>query len=319
MKKYTLLIVLFFICFSSYSQNKKNRSVEFMIHFKENYNTQSYGKIYNLFSARLQKAVPRKKWDSIMTDMNNRIGLIENFNFIEVSNNAVRFNVAFEKGNERFKIYPDKNILNKMNGFLHRSNPYFEQNISSLSLPFSDGTWKVTQGGDTRKMNNHRNINYQKYAFDFALVNENGKLYEGNKSLNESYYGFGKDIIAPANATVVVVIDGIKDNFPGHINRYYYSGNSILLKTDKDEFLFFGHLKYQSTKVKEGDIVKEGQAIAQCGNSGSSYFPKIHFHIQNIERISAADGVKCYFNNIVVNDKLRVNYSPVKGDLLKAN
>ncbi|MBA6156522.1 peptidoglycan DD-metalloendopeptidase family protein [Tenacibaculum sp. S7007] len=288
-----------------------------MIHFEDSYNKQQYGKIYNRFTSRYQKNVSRKKWDSLLIKMKDEYGKINHFTYIETANNSVRFNVNFEKGNQRFKLYPDNQILNKLGGLVYRDNPYLEKNISKITLPFDEGIWYVTQGGDSKKENNHYSINPQKKGFDFVLIDENKKAYNGKRSKNENYYSFGKNVLAPVDGEVISVIDGIKDNQPGHINRYYYAGNSIILKTKNNEFLFFGNLKKNSIKVKSGDIINKGKIIAQVGNSGRSYYPHLHFHIQNIESINSADGVKCYFDKVLVNNEERTNYSPTKGDLIQ--
>ena len=316
-KNIILIIGLLIFSLQSYSQSKKIRANEFMNYFEENYNKEQYSRIYNRFTARFQKSVSRKRWDSTLINMHSTLGKLNNFTFIEIANNSVRFNVNFEKGNQRFKLYPDNQILNKLGGFVFRDNPYLEKNISKITLPFNDGVWYVTQGGDSKNKNNHYNINSQKKGFDFVLIDENKKAYSGNKNKNESFYSFGKEVLAPIDGEIISVIDGIKENEPGHINRYYSAGNSIMLKTKNNEFLFFGHLKNNSIKVKPGDIITKGTVIAQVGNTGKSYYPHLHFHIQNIESINSADGVKCYFDKLIVNDKEKTNYSPIKGDLIQ--
>ncbi|MEQ3500337.1 peptidoglycan DD-metalloendopeptidase family protein [Tenacibaculum sp. SSH1-16] len=316
-KKIFFVLAISTISLSLLGQSKKIRAGEFMVHFQENYNKQQYRKIYNRFAARFQKNVPRKKWDSLLNKMNFTYGKITSFSYVETANNSVRFNVNFEKGNQRFKLYPDNQILNKLGGFVYRDNPYLEKNISKIALPFDEGVWYVAQGGDAKSDNNHYDVNPQKKAFDFVLIDDNKKVHNGQRHKNENYYSFGKNVLAPINGEIISVIDGIKDNDPGHINRYYAAGNSIILKTNNNEFLFFGNLKNNSIKVKTGDIVTKGTIIAQVGNSGKSYYPHLHFHIQNIESINSADGVKCYFDKALVNNKEKTNYSPIKGDLIQ--
>ncbi|WP_299123257.1 peptidoglycan DD-metalloendopeptidase family protein [uncultured Tenacibaculum sp.] len=314
--KLTLLLTLLVFSLHTYSQSKKAIAGQFMFYFEENYNKELYGKIYNRFTAPFQKKVSKEKWNSILSEFQTKYGKIKYFNFIEVSQAAVRFNVKFEKGNQRFKIYPSEQILNKLDAFLYRDNPVLEKNISKITLPFKEGKWWVMQGGDTKKQNNHQTINYQKNAFDFVLLNKDSKRYTGNRRQNENHFSFGKEVIAPVEGEIVSVINGVKDNIPGHINRYYYSGNTVILKTKNNEFLFFGHLKNQSIKVKVGDKVTKGQTLAQIGNSGASYYPQLHFHVQNIEDINGADGVKCFFDKVNVNGNEKSNYSPVKGDII---
>jgi len=66
-----------------------------------------------------------------------------------------------------------------------------------------------------------------------------------------------------------------------------------------------------------GQKVKKGELIGLCGNSGNSSEAHLHFHIQNVEDINKATGAKCYFDEIIVNGKLKNDYSPVKSDKIE--
>ena len=57
-------------------------------------------------------------------------------------------------------------------------------------------------------------------------------------------------------------------------------------------FLFFAHFKQNSIRVKQGQIIKQGELLGLCGNSGNSSEPHLHFHIQNVENMNIATGVK---------------------------
>ena len=109
-------------------------------------------------------------------------------------------------------------------------------------------------------------------------------------------------------------MDGVKDNVPGEMNPFNVGGNSIILKTINNEYLFFGHFKHQTIKVKEGQKVIQSQLLGLCGNSGNSSEAHLHFHIQNIEDINKATGVKCYFEKVFINGGIKPDYSPVKNE-----
>ena len=111
---------------------------------------------------------------------------------------------------------------------------------------------------------------------------------------------------------VVLVVDGVKDNIPGILNPIYVPGNSVIIKTQNNEFLVFAHFKQHSILVKQGQMIKQGQLLGLCGNSGNSSEPHLHFHIQNIEDMNSATGVKCYFDKIHVNGQLKTDYSPIQ-------
>lgn len=121
-------------------------------------------------------------------------------------------------------------------------------------------------------------------------------------------------LIAPCDARVMQVVDGIPDNKPGEMNTLYVPGNTVILKTGNDEYLFFAHFKQHSIVVQEEQEVKRGQLLGLCGNSGNSSEPHLHFHIQDVEDMNKATGIKCYFDNIIVNGEAQKDYSPVKGD-----
>jgi murein DD-endopeptidase MepM/ murein hydrolase activator NlpD len=147
-----------------------------------------------------------------------------------------------------------------------------------------------------------------------VITDEKGRSYKTNGKTNEDYYAFGKELIAPCNGEVVLVVDGVKDNVPGTLNPVYVPGNTVIIKTAKNEFLLFAHFKQHSILVKEGQTVKQGQRLGLCGNSGNSSEPHLHFHIQNTEDMNAATGIKCYFEKILVNGQVKTDYSPIQKD-----
>ncbi|TXH29963.1 MAG: M23 family metallopeptidase, partial [Cyclobacteriaceae bacterium] len=152
---------------------------------------------------------------------------------------------------------------------------------------------------------------------DMVIRDSSGKSYLTHGKTNADYYAFGKEIIAPCDGEVVLVVDGIKDNIPGEMNPIYVPGNTVIIKAATNEYLLFAHFKHYSIVVKEGQKVSKGQLLGLCGNSGNSSEPHLHFHIQNVENMMNATGVKCYFDNILVNGSLKSDYSPVKGDKIR--
>ena len=112
-------------------------------------------------------------------------------------------------------------------------------------------------------------------------------------------------------------MDGVKENKPGELNPIYVPGNSVILKTMNNEYLLFAHFKHHLIKVKEGEKVKQERVLGLCGNTGNSSEPHLHFHIQNVEDMNIATGVKCYFDKIIVNGQIKNDYSPIKGDIIQ--
>lgn len=89
------------------------------------------------------------------------------------------------------------------------------------------------------------------------------------------------------------------------------------------------HLRQGSILVKAGQAVSAGQKIGECGNSGNSSEPHLHFHLQDNSVFTVFDrayshkplaqGVKPYFVATVSKKGKQAHmahYSPVKGDVL---
>lgn len=62
---------------------------------------------------------------------------------------------------------------------------------------------------------------------------------------------------------------------------------------------------------------KNVELLGLCGNSGNSSEAHLHFHIQNIEDMNSATGVKCYFERILVNGEAKNDYSPIQNDKIR--
>src|SRR4051812_40567253 len=96
---------------------------------------------------------------------------------------------------------------------------------STLCLPFRD-RWFVMQGGDTLNVNHHMAVEAQWYALDFAKVGGNSgrELARQAGTRCSDYYGWGADVLAPRDATVVVAEDRWADNDIGTTDRDHPAG-----------------------------------------------------------------------------------------------
>jgi len=320
--KHILLILSFISLNNSYGQVETANSKKVADLFHKHYNSADYEAIYNLYATSMQQALSLYKTTNFLTGLNSQAGKIIEREFIKYNGeNSAYYKTTFDKALFSLEITIDDEA--KITGFLVRpfkdsKLPKIERNTTELILPFKD-EWNVVWGGDTKEQNYHVESIAQKNAFDIVIMNEEGKSYKNSGEKNEDYYAFGKELIAPCDAEVVLVVDGVKDNTPGDLNPIYVPGNTVILKTVNNEYLFFAHFKQHSIKVKQGDKVKQGQTLGQCGNSGNSSEPHLHFHIQNVENMNFATGVKCYFKEIKVNGKIKNDYSPVQNEKIENN
>ena len=321
MKHILLIIAITLTANLSFAQTEKETYKVVAEKFVKNYNADRFEIIFSMFSDEMKKAVPLDKITSFLTNLKSQAGKITKREFVKYeSGNVALYKTNFERALYGLNLSLDHN--SNINGFLvkpfkdPRNLPKMERNTTKLILPFK-GEWTVFWGGDTKELNYHVIVESQKNAFDIVITDEKGSSHETDGLTNEDYYAFGKELIAPSDGEVVLVVDGVKDNTPGEMNPVYVPGNTVIIKTANNEYLFFAHFKQHSIKVKQGQKIKQGDLLGLCGNSGNSSEPHLHFHIQNVENMTIATGVKCYFDAILVNGKLKTDYSPIKDEKIK--
>ncbi|MDQ7030444.1 MAG: M23 family metallopeptidase [Ardenticatenia bacterium] len=123
----------------------------------------------------------------------------------------------------------------------------------------------------------------------------------------EDYHAFGKPVLAPADGTVVEARDNIPD-FPhpgtGWIDWRTRDarGNYVVIRHSERVYSLIAHLRQGSCRVRQGDLVQRGQVIGECGNSGHSTEPHIHFQLQNHPNFYLAIGLPILFKHFEMQD-----------------
>ena len=319
MKKHISLVLIMLFCIHLNAQTETKAYKSVADSFEQHYNTSDYEAIFNLFSTSMKEALPFEQTNQTLEGLKAQFGTIITREFSRYDNSYAIYKTTFEKIVFGVSISIDSD--SKINGLYFKpfeddKLPKLERNSTKLILPFKD-EWTVTWGGDTKELNYHVENKAQKNAFDFVITDDKGKSYKTGGQTNEDYYAFGKELIAPCDAEVVLVVDGVKDNKPGILNPIYVPGNTVILKTANEEYLFFAHFKQYSIVVKQGQKVKQGELLGLCGNSGNSSEAHLHFHIQNVEEMTVATGAKCYFDSIIVNGETKKDYSPIKKEKIR--
>ncbi|HEU5163235.1 MAG TPA: M23 family metallopeptidase [Thermoanaerobaculia bacterium] len=69
----------------------------------------------------------------------------------------------------------------------------------------------------------------------------------------------------------------------------------MIIDHGNGEFSVIAHMKQGSVRVTEGQRVTQGETIGLLGNSGESYGPHLHYHLQNGPDIARADGLPIRF------------------------
>jgi hypothetical protein len=174
----------------------------------------------------------------------------------------------------------------------------------------SDGEWTIAHGGKRRLTNYHHGSPSQRYAYDM-VVQEGGRVRQGDGSSNKDYFCHGKPIYAPADGTIHTAIDGIPENRPG--TRGTAGGNGVIIDHGFGEFSSLWHMIPGTLTVKKGDKVVKGQEIGKVGNSGRSTGPHIHYHVSTVPSPKGEVGLQAPFVDLYIDGQWYARKIPVRG------
>lgn len=267
--------------------------------------------IYTQLSKEFQQDISLAQLTSLGKDFNEGVTAYELQSKIPF-NDMTEYIWLDEQTNKAIRAFFDhSDVIVGMMLMPLQSYPETDQQFTKMEyqMPITE-EWFVGWGGTNELANYHYAIESQRYAYDL-LVMKDDSTYNGDPTQNESYYAFGKDVIAPADGTVVAIESNIPDNEPvGVMNEKQLAGNYVVIDHGNGEYSLIAHLKYQSLTVHVGDKVKRGDVIGQCGNSGNSSEAHIHFQVMNAPDLLAG-GTK----------SIRVRFSnqtdPVRGQFVQ--
>ncbi len=138
------------------------------------------------------------------------------------------------------------------------------------------GEWSISQG-------HSGSITHKEgwqYAWDFVVKDDVGHTFKVPGTDVKDYYCYDLPVIAPSPGYVIAIKDGINDNLVSEANFDENWGNIVIIKHAEGLYSKLAHLKPGSIKVKEGDWVHTGEILANCGSSGRSPEPHLHFQVQ---------------------------------------
>jgi urea transporter/murein DD-endopeptidase MepM/ murein hydrolase activator NlpD len=181
----------------------------------------------------------------------------------------------------------------------------------AFRAPFR-GRWVCTQGENGALT--HQGI--WKHAFDFEVRDEEGRLYRDTGTSPDHYHCFRLPVLATADGTVVDVENDVADNAIGDNNLEKNWGNLVLLYHAPGLYSLVAHLAKGSVKVVKGQIVRRGDVLGLCGNSGRSPQPHIHFQLQSTHLLGAAT-LPCKLHDVVVEGDVKASFAPAEGDALR--
>ncbi|MFF0221851.1 M23 family metallopeptidase [Streptomyces sp. NPDC004629] len=179
--------------------------------------------------------------------------------------------------------------------------PPQQQTPVAVEVPVT-GRWQALNGPGT-KVPSHTHSHAQTYAIDLTY-HPPGEVSPAFRRLwplgrrPRHYPAFGRSILAPGDGVVVATADRQRDHLsrtslPGYAYLYlegfirslgwrrHLWGNYVILELDQGVYAGFAHLRRGSLRVAVGDRVSKGQELAECGNSGNSSEPHLHFQLMN--------------------------------------
>ncbi len=173
-----------------------------------------------------------------------------------------------------------------------------------IGPPLRGSDWLAANGPNNNSIHrraimalNGRVFIAQRLAIDWVQLKTEDATFTGDPKDNRSYKAYGSEVLAVADATVVTTKDGIPQNVPGEKSRAVpitmetIAGNHIILDLGGGNYCMYAHLQPGSLKVKTGDRVKRGQALALLGNSGNSTEPHLHFQVMDGPSRLGAEGL----------------------------
>ncbi|MFJ4650749.1 M23 family metallopeptidase [Nocardia sp. NPDC088792] len=203
-------------------------------------------------------------------------------------------------------------LLVRRKGTTTRSEPVL------IAPPFT-GLWKAHNSPADNVPSHGTPWGGQSYAIDLTVVSDRAPRF-GLWRLHApaEFPSFGQPILAPADGTVVTTVDHCRDHHArtSLLGLLYFVlceqfvrscgpdsfafGNNLVLELSDGTYARLCHLQQGSLLVRPGDLVRTGQPLALCGNSGRSTEPHLHFQLMNSLNTKTAYGIPFTWQGIGV-------------------
>jgi len=178
----------------------------------------------------------------------------------------------------------------------------------ALDPPLRGGPWVAVY--DPASVGGHRRAIFAvngraripaRFAIDFV-------------KLSDDTHGYGADVLAIADATVVDAVDRFPEPTVA-ITLDNAAGNHVTLDLGAGRFAFYEHLRPGSIRVRVGQRVRSGEVLASLGASGSvSSGPHLHFHVGDTNSPLGSEGLPYAFKQFDVLGAFRSLEAFAKGE-----
>lgn len=163
--------------------------------------------------------------------------------------------------------------------------------LPALGPPLRGGPWIALY--DAAMPRGHRRVTFAidgqvripaRFAIDWMKLDRDGRPARGDDARVANWYGYGEDVLAVADARVVATRNDVPESatLADASNRLEdVSGNFVTLDLGDGRYATYEHLQPGSVRVRAGERVRRGQAIAALGYTGDSSGPHLHFHVSS--------------------------------------
>jgi murein DD-endopeptidase len=143
-----------------------------------------------------------------------------------------------------------------------------------------------------------------RYTIDFVKLDDAGRTAHGDVDAVGKALGYGADVLAVSDATVVALRDDMPEaaRVSARVKHRQEdaAGNYVSLDLGGGRFAVYEHLKPGSVRVRLGDRVRRGEVVGQVGFTGDSTGPHLHLHVGDAASPLAAEGRPFVFGRFEV-------------------
>jgi hypothetical protein len=160
----------------------------------------------------------------------------------------------------------------------------------TLGSPLRGGCFAVVEGGGPA-VNRYAQESlatgagrHRRHAVDLVQLGD-GPQWRGRRALglapadNERYAIFGHPVLSPCDGVVVIAVDGLPDHAPQVLAVDHPEGNHVAIDTGR-ALVVLSWLRQDSIRVRRGQHLTAGTAVAAVGNSGDGAEPSLHLRAE---------------------------------------
>ncbi|GAA0708643.1 M23 family metallopeptidase [Dokdonella soli] len=173
--------------------------------------------------------------------------------------------------------------------------------VPALGPPLRGGPWIAIYDPAARR--GHRRVTFAidgrvripaRFAIDWMKLDSDGRYARGDQAKVANWYGYGEDVLAVADGTVVATRNSMAESpILSDVRNALEdaSGNFVTLDLGEGRYATYEHLRPGSVRANPGEHVRRGQVIAALGYTGDSTGPHLHFHVSNGNAPLAGEGM----------------------------